>query len=359
MSKGALIMSDITQFDKNFKIDTDLGRSDIVWHDPRKAPFSLYGVYFDGECYRRMPEDIAKNVNDGVHELSKHTAGGRVCFTTDSDFVAISYRRASLWKLSHMALSGSAGFDLYIRIDGKETYYGAFVPNQSTTGYDSILKFPTKEKREIIMHFPLYAGVTQLALGLCERASLEKWGGYKNEKPVVFYGSSITQGACSCTPGNDYAGRVSRRFDTNYINLGFSGSAKGEDAMMEYIASLDMSCFVYDYDYNAPDAAHLEKTHYNGYRKVREAHPDMPIVMMSAPNYDRLTVDMHKRRDVIAASYERALAEGDKNVYFVDGKKYFSTFNFDGCSVDGTHPNDLGFYRMAQAVIEQMEKFWN
>ncbi len=350
-------MSDITQFDKNFKIDTDLGRSDIVWHDPRKEPFSLYGVWYDGECYRRMPNEVAKNVNDGVRELSKHTAGGRVCFMTDSDFVAISYKRAALWKMSHMALTGSAGFDMYIRIDGKETYYGVFVPTQSSAGYDSILKFPTKEKREIIIHFPLYTGATQLVIGLQESACLEKWGGYKREKPVVFYGSSITQGACASAPGTDYASRVSRRFDANYLNLGFSGSAKGEDAMMEYIAGLEMSCFVYDYDYNAPDAAHLEKTHYKGYRKVREAQPDLPIVMMSAPNYDRLTQDQIARRDVIAASYERAIAEGDKNVYFVDGKKYFATFNADSCSVDGTHPNDHGFFVMSEAVIDQMKNF--
>ena len=352
-------MSDITQFDKNFKIDTDLGRSDIVWHDPARPPFSLYGVYFDGECYRRMPDEIAKNVNDGVRELSKNTSGGRVCFATDSDIVAISYKRVSLWKMSHMALTGSAGFDLYVRIDGKEIYYGVFVPTQSSAGYDSILKFPTKEKREIIIRFPLYAGVTQLALGLCEGALLERWNGYKNERPIVFYGSSITQGACASTPGTDYASRVSRRFDTNYLNLGFSGSAKGEEAMMEYIASLDMSCFVYDYDYNTPNAVYLEKTHYAGYRRVRNAHPDTPIIIMSAPNYDKLNSDMHKRRDVIAATYDCAVAEGDKNVYFVDGKKYFSAFNADGCSVDGTHPNDLGFYRMAQAVIEQMENFWD
>jgi lysophospholipase L1-like esterase len=352
-------MSDISQLDKNFTIDTDLGRDDIAWHDPRKEPFSMYGVYFDGECYRRMPEEVAKNVSGGVYELVKNTAGGRVCFTTDSDFVAISYKRAALWKMSHMALTGSAGFDMYIRINGKETYYGAFVPNQNSAGYDSILKFSTKEKREIILRFPLYTGATQLVIGLQDGACLEKWSGYKIEKPIVFYGSSITQGACASTPGTDYASRVSRRFDANYLNLGFSGNAKGEDAMMDYIASLDMSCFVYDYDYNAPNVAHLEKTHYKGYRKVRDANPDLPIVMMSAPNYDRLTQDQTARRDVIAASYERAIAEGDKNVYFVDGKKYFATFNADSCSVDGTHPNDHGFFVMAEAVIDQMKNFWN
>lgn len=352
-------MADITQYDKNFKVWSDLGREDITWYDPKTEPFSLYGVFYDGECYRRMPEDVAKTVNDGVRELSKHTAGGRVCFSTDSDFVAITCRRPGLWRLAHMALAGSGGFDLYTRTGGVITYYGTFVPSNETNGYSSIVKFPTKEKREILIHFPLYAGIIELSVGVAEGASIEKWNGYKREKPIVFYGSSITQGACASTPGNDYIGRVSRRFDTNYINLGFSGSAKGENTMMEYIASLDMSCFVYDYDQNAPDAAHLEKTHYAGYRKVRESHPDLPIIMMSNPHYDKPMWEGPARRDVIAASFARAKSEGDENVYFVDGKEIFATFNSDGCTVDSSHPNDLGFWRMAEAVGAQMAKFWD
>jgi lysophospholipase L1-like esterase len=263
--------------------------------------------------------------------------------------------------MPHMALAGSAGLNLYIRHEGKIAYYGSFIPDfKKSEGYDSIITFPDRKMREIIIHMPLYCGVKSLEIGLQDGAKLEKWNGYqREEKPVVFYGSSITQGACASTPGTDYASRVSRRFNANYLNLGFSGNAKGEDAMMDYIASLDMSCFVYDYDYNAPNVAHLEKTHYKGYRKVRDANPDLPIVMMSAPNYDRLTQDQTARRDVIAASYERAIAEGDKNVYFVDGKKYFATFNADSCSVDGTHPNDHGFFVMAEAVIDQMKNFWN
>jgi lysophospholipase L1-like esterase len=126
--------------------------------------------------------------------------------------------------------------------------------------------------------------------------------------------------------------------------------------MMEYIASLPMSVFVYDYDYNAPTAEHLRETHYAGYRTVREAQPELPIIMMSAPNYDKTGYNAPERRDIIAASYARARAEGDENVYFIDGKVHFSTFNADECTVDGTHPNDLGFYRMAEAVASVLEK---
>lgn len=354
-------MTDIGQIDKRLAVSTSFGRDDIVMHDPRQEPFTLYGVYYDYEkgVYRRMAEDIASTVNDGVKELSIHTAGGRVCFSTDADAIAISCRRPTLWRMPHMALIGSAGFDLYIRgEDGKLTYYGVFMPNNDSKGYESIVSFPTREKREILIHFPLYCAITELSIGLPEGASLEKWGGYKREKPIVFYGSSVTQGACANTPGTDYIGRLSRRFDTNYMNLGFSGSAKGEDTMMAYLASLDMSVFVYDYDYNAPTVEHLRKTHYKGYRTIRDAQPNLPIVICTMPNYDRLAVEAPARRDVIAETYERALAEGDQNVYFVDGKKVYTHFNADGGSVDGSHPNAYGFWRMAEAVGAEIAKIF-
>ena len=353
-------MSDISNIDKNLKIAESFGRGDIVLHDAKEAPFRLFGVYYKDGAYRRMPQEIAKNVNDGVLRLSEHTSGGRVCFSTDSDCIALTCTRPSFWAMGHMARTGNGGFSLYQRADGRWLYLATFVPPATASGFSSIVNLPGgKKERELMLQMPLYAPISSLQIGVAEGASLSEWKGeYTHQKPIVFYGSSITQGGCASTPGGDYAGRVSRKFDADYINLGFSGSAKGEEAIMKYIAGLDMSVFVYDYDYNAPDAEHLRKTHYAGYRTVREAQPELPIIMMSSPNYDNLGHNMAERRDVIAASYERALAEGDKNVYFVDGKEHFATFNADECTVDGTHPNDLGFHRMAEALGSVIKQIW-
>ena len=353
-------MPEIGMLDKNLAVMYSLGRDDIEFYDPRKEPFALYGVFFEDGQYRRMPDAAALKVSGGVRELAGYTAGGRVCFATDSDFVAISCLRPGLWLMPHMALAGSGGFDLYVREAGKTVYYGTFMPDpKKREGYDSILSFPVKRMRELILHFPLYCGITSLAVGLEKGAALRAWDGYRIRRPVVFYGSSITEGACASTPGNDYIGRLSRRFGFDYVNLGFSGNAKGESAMMEYIAGLDMSAFVYDYDYNAPSAEHLAATHYMGYRTVRTAHPELPIVMASRPNYDHPREDGGARRDIIAASYERARAERDTHVYFVDGAREYRTFVADGCTVDGCHPNDLGFFRMAEAFGAVMERFFD
>ena len=352
-------MADISTLDSNLKIVETFGRDDIILHDVLNAPFSIRGVFYEGDRFRRMPKAIAKTVNEGVAHLSSHTSGGRVFFTTDSECIALTCTRPDFWAMGHMARTGNGGFTLYERMGGRWVYRATFVPPASAAGFSSIVNLGERKERTLMLQMPLYAPISSLSVGISAGSSLGAWEqGYTHKKPIVFYGSSITQGGCASAAGSDYAGRVSRRFDADYINLGFSGSGKAEDVMMEYIAGLDMSCFVYDYDYNAPDAEYLKNTHYRGYETVRRKNPTLPIVMMSCPNYDRIGYNAAQRRDVIAASYERALASGDKNVYFIDGKEHFATFNADECTVDGTHPNDLGFARMADALSTALEKIF-
>ena len=125
--------------------------------------------------------------------------------------------------------------------------------------------------------------------------------------------------------------------------------------MIEYIKNLDMSIFVYDYDYNSPSIEHLEKTHEKFFLRIREHSPNLPIVILSAPNFEPAE-DMAERRDVIKQTYLNAKARGDENVYFIDGSTFFGDKDRSYCTIDCIHPNDLGFYRMAQAIKPVIEK---
>lgn len=121
----------------------------------------------------------------------------------------------------------------------------------------------------------------------------------------------------------------------------------GDPVLVDYMATLPMGCFVCDYDHNAPDTAHLEKTHFDVYRRIRAKNPDLPYIMVSKPDYRQHQSD---RRAVIMESYRKALAAGDKNVYFIDGSAFFTGSEREVCTMDGTHPNDLGLFRMAQGM---------
>jgi hypothetical protein len=130
--------------------------------------------------------------------------------------------------------------------------------------------------------------------------------------------------------------------------LGFSGNAKGEIDMAKYIAGLKMSAFVFDYDYNASSVEELKKTHKPFYREIRAAHPDLPVLFMTIPNFD-YDPSAPLRRQVVLETFLDAKSRGEK-VWFIDGETFYGAENRDACAVDTCHPNDLGFYQMARAV---------
>lgn len=348
---------DIASIDKNFKITTSSGKKNIVFYDVCKAPFTLYGFYSSSAAhgFSRMPGDVARSVSEGVAALYANTAGGRVRFKTNSSYIAIKAFFPGVRCMPHMTLLGSSGFDMYEYRDGHYEYLKSFTPpNDMTDGYDSVAELESSVMRDITINFPLYNDVTALYIGLEEGAAVEAGGQYKNILPIVYYGSSITQGGCASRPGNCYQNFILRQNNIDYINLGFSGNCKGEDAMTAYLSTLKMSVFVCDYDHNAPTFEDLNKTHGKLYDLFRKNQPDTPILFISRPDFWGTSFD-NKRRKIIEDTYNRAKSGGDNNVYYIDGETLFDGDCRDSCTVDRCHPNDLGFYRMAQVIGNKID----
>ena len=347
-------MKNIAEIDKNLAVETSIEREGLCFYDVCREPFRIHGVFWENWMFRRMPEAVAKSVNEGVYGLHSNGAGGRICFVTDSPYVAIKTEYIP-GKLPHFALSGSAGFDMYARYEQEDRYVGNFMPPFDVTdGYESVIDFAECGERYITINLPLYSSASKLYIGLKAGSVLKEAPEYRVKKPVVYYGSSITQGGCASKPGSSYQSILSRRFDCDYINLGFSGSARGEDEMTDYIKGLDMSVFVLDYDHNAPTTEHLEQTHGKMFRAIRAAQPTLPIVIMPRPKY-YLTEEERIRHEIVYRTYQEAKAAGDENVYFISGRKLMEIVGDNG-TVDGCHPTDSGFFSMACAVAEVFEE---
>ncbi len=354
-------MSDIQKIDTNFRAQTKLTRKNVAAYNVCQPPFAVYGLLLpqkEGDCFRRIPKGVAEQTSQGVAMLHTNTAGGRVRFATDSGYIAIRVKLGAISKVSRMALTGSAGFDLYRTVDGKEAYLHTYQPDwelDSGDAFVSELDFENPQMWEYTLNFPLYSDVEQVEVLLEAKAKVQEGGKYRDEKPIVYYGSSITQGGCASRPGNAYQSIIARRTNVNYWNLGFSGNAKGELVMAAYIASLPMSAFVYDYDYNAPDLGHLMETHAPFYKVIREKQPDLPILCLSKPF--RRSQEDNIRRDVIRQTVEAARANGDENIWFIDGAAFGEQFGAgDSITVDGCHPNDLGFMCMANVIGEKLQE---
>lgn len=359
----------LEKIDKNFVVKSEIEKDDICWFDATKPPFDLYGFYkAETEAtLKRMPTEVAERISLGVHNRSFNSAGGRVRFTTDSPYLAIKIEYGSLQKSPTFSLAGMNGCDIYTYKNGEFKFFCLVSPDYTDNeGYERLIELgedaigyrrgPAEkmEKTEYLVNLPSYNSVEKVYIGIKEGSHLSSGSKYRNEQPVVFYGSSITQGGCATRPGLAYTNIVSRQFNFDYINLGFSGSAHGEPEMMEYIAQLPMSVFVYDFDYNT-DAAGLRAKHYNGYKAVREKHPDIPIIIMGHPNFKNEKWNFD-RMEAISATYSRAKAEGDNNVYYIPSPELFGKWGIDFCSADGIHPNDAGFKLMAERLSIELEK---
>lgn len=359
----------------DFDFTSSFAEEDTEFHEARESVFDLYGLYKPRELpeYRRLPADVAARTSNSVFSLSANTAGGRLRFATDSPYVIIRAEMSESADMDHFARTGSSAFDIYVKNGARYVYHDTFRPclGPFNGGYEGRSNFPTRRRREIMLHFPTYSNVEKLYIGVKKGSLLENGEPYKYRTPVVYYGSSITQGACASRPGNAYESIISVDYDCDFINLGFSGSALAEDAITDYINTLEMSVFVMDYDHNAPNAAHLERTHEQFFKKLRATHPTLPIILISRPTFEEgyggpqaygvsefpPDNDILRCRAVVFRTYMNALDAGDGNVAFIDGASLFNGPHADLCTVDGTHPNDAGFLRMADRIGEVVGRF--
>lgn len=362
-------MINIEEIDKNFKA-TPISQKDVVWHSVLQEPFSLHGVYHVAAqeedqlgAFLRFPTEVGEAISPSIKWFSSLCTGGRIRFMTNSPYVAIKCVMAAQAPHRNSNFLGTHGFGVYANGMYRGSIAQADVLSKDAVdglyAFEGVCGLPTQCLEEICITMPLYSKIREVYVGLKEGCSLQAALPYAHEKQVVFYGSSITQGGCASHAGNDYENMLSRWLNTDFINLGFSGNAKGEKELAEYIAGLEnMSVLVMDYDYNAPNVEHLEKTHLAFYETVRAARPKLPIIMLSNANIEYLK-NGKERREVIINTYKTAKKRGDKNMWFIDGETIYGKSGVggrDACTVDCIHPNDLGMYRIAKAIYPILKK---
>ncbi|MBN1554583.1 MAG: hypothetical protein JXA11_07540 [Phycisphaerae bacterium] len=341
----------LSDIDRNFQ-NKEIGGRELEFHAIPSGPMELGGFawYEQDKVFCRLPREALPKLRKDLQFLAWHTSGGTVRFRTDAPTVALSAELDSSEDMNHMPRTGS-GFELHrgrgadMKFVSCSTY-----PSGGKTIEALFDSEPPEGTRDYTLYFPLYRGVNSVRLGLTPGYTVQAPSPRTVSKPLLFYGSSITQGGCASKPANAYTAFIARWLDANFINLGFSGSAKGEPAMAELIASLEMSAFIMDYDHNAKNPEFLRETHPPFFRMIRDAQPNLPVVFVTRPDYYADRESDRQRWDIIHETYQTALDAGDKHVYFVDGRTLFGDDNRDACTVDGCHPNDLGFYRMAKGI---------
>ncbi len=323
----------------------------VVWYD-----FSLLTVegkgWQSGESYYdRLPAKAKATVPPSVWNLSHHSSGICARFTTDAPLVQVRWTVLnSNLALPHMAATGVSGVDLYSR-DAKGVW--RFVQNGRPLKETNTAPFTVKPGVECILYLPLYNGVKSVEIGIPpdKTISTPEPSARDRKKPVVFYGTSITHGACASRPGMSFTNIVGRMLDTPVINLGFSGSGKMETAMSDLLVELDPSVYVLDCIWNMTPQMVGERVE-PFVKKLREARPDTPIILAEDCNFREISPTEKGRilRDV----YAKLRKDGVKKLYFLPNKGMMGN-DWEG-TVDGAHPNDLGMMRQAEVFAKALRK---
>ncbi|NLZ55971.1 MAG: hypothetical protein GX900_04850 [Clostridiaceae bacterium] len=365
----------LSEIDKHLPMPP--GGENDLYLSADQAPLEMTGqLPGPRDGYRRLDRArvallAEQGVNEGAQGLLGNPAGVTVRFRTDSPTIALSVRLGNLVHFPHFALTGTRGIAVYVGSGPDRRFMGVSHPEPAPEVVHTARIEPVESDlppavmidgramREWQLYLPIYNDLEALAVGVAQGSTIIPPAPYTYRKPILFYGSSITQGGCASHPGNTYTAMVTRWLDIPQINLGFSGSAKGEPAMADLIAAQDIACFVMDLDHNMESVDALRERHELFFKRVRKAQPDLPVIIMTKPDFE-FGIELNKqRRRVIRKTYLNAVRAGDRRVWFVDGQTLFGRRGRDNCTVDRCHPNDLGFYRMARRIEPLLRSILN
>lgn len=353
--------------------------SELKYYDVRELGLPVLGKGFD-DCVRqndtisdgyftRLPADLQGVVRKAVWDLGQNSAGLAIRFRTNSKCIGAEWRPLNNFGMSHMTPTGVRGLDLYALVDGEWLFVGAGQPNGKKSRNVFIRKMDG-QMREYIMYLPLYDGVKNLSIGIDSTAVIEKphvADLVPSEKnlPIVFYGTSVTQGGCATRPGMAYPSIIERKLHRETINLGFSGNGRMDKCLGEKIAKIPASMYVIDCLANCTSQIVKDSTEHF-IRAIVEANPDVPVLMVSNYCYPyqyldaQFQIDTPEENAIWKEFAQKFRKEGYKNVRYIDAyakgnmKKSPIGPDHEG-TVDGVHMTDLGFQRFAKFLLKYIK----
>ncbi|MDF2926352.1 MAG: hypothetical protein K0R57_5266 [Paenibacillaceae bacterium] len=344
-------------------MQADADKSGIRFYPIDDFPFVITGFPYRKENrggYNRVPERLMGSLRESLAWVAPQPSGGTIRFRTDSARLLIDaelMRNETSVRCTQAALSG---FDVYLERNGALEFCSNLCAENNPLSFQAEApNLGGRGMKNVVIYTPLQNPLKSVRIGLEEKATVCGPDPFAVAKPLLFYGSSITCGFCASRPGLTYPARVARELNADFINYGFGGNAKGDPEIARAIASLELSGFIMDYDLNAPCTEHLEQTHQAFFEAIRRQQPELPVIILSAPVYHKDPEYFGRRRQIVKRTYERAAAEGDRNVYFVDGEAFFPGSHWAEFTVDRTHPNDAGFMHMAQTILPVIKQALN
>ncbi len=334
-----------------------LPESDTLWYDVRELVIEGKGWQETEEFYDRLPVRAKGAVREPVWELSQNSAGICARFSTDAAAIKIRWSlRDEQLALEHMPATGVSGVDLYIRTENDGWGWLAVGrPSQYPTNQKDLVGGLPPGWHEFLLYLPLYNGVSSVQVGIAPKYSVAKGPPRPAERtrPICFYGTSIVQGGCASRPGMVHTAILGRRLDRPVINLGFSGNGPMELELARLMGELDPAVYVIDCVPNMEPAQVTERA-VPFVQILRQARPETPIVLVEniayqgSPYLPGRYGAYTSKNAALRQAYQKMIEIGIKGVLYLPCENLLG--HDEEATVDGTHPTDLGFMRMADAT---------
>lgn len=344
-----------------------LSAQEMQWHNPAEAGFNVINNQAFPDAvrenpYHRLPSERQNGIRNKVWNLSKQSAGECICFTTDAKEIKVRYGVKGRHAMHHMPAIGVSGLDIYTTNKrGEEVWLPGKYSFKDTLSY-TYSKIDILDGKEgpikYNLYLPLYNEVTWMEVGTPEGAVF-KFEAASTDKPIVAYGTSICQGACASRPAMAWTNILHRRLARPIVNLGFSGNAKYETAVIDIVSDIDACVYILDGMANnqGMESQALQDTLMKAVRQIRAKRPDTPIIMVDYPGapdgkaYKKRRDNEANAHSSQAAAYKQLTKEGVKNLYHLKNVGMIADM-----TVEGTHMSDYGMTQYANKYEPLLRK---
>lgn len=316
---------------------------------------SVIGRCHDENNYRRLPRKYKGIVRDAVWGEGVSAAGIGIRFRTNASTIRIRWGLPEYEKSGNLNPAGADGMDLYAYTDKGWQYVNTALP-KDTINESPLIRNGKSVYREYLLNLPLYNEVTHLSIGVNQWASMTKpvRQYLLDKKPVVYYGSSIAQGASASRPGLAYTNMLARGLDRSFINLGFSGEGTFDASVGQAMSDIDAALYVVDCVPNSK-VEYIYERAVALVRMLKAKRPATPVLLVEGYYYDDKAFEQNGYANIDAKNRalrracDTLLHTGIKGLYYKTGEDLIG--HDHEATVDGTHPDDIGMQRFATQML--------
>lgn len=332
----------------------------LKYVDAKNFPLIGKGFINTQSQYERLPASLQNKIRKPVWDLSKNCSGLAVRFRSNSPVIGAKWEVTKDVFMNHFTMTGIKGLDLYCLVDDKWQFVNSARPEGKFSDV-LIIQNMTEQYREFMLYLPLYDGISLLEIGIAQTSEIHapKINSPQSGNPIVFYGTSITQGGCASRAGMSYPNILSRMLNCEIVNLGFSGNGKLDLEIADAMSSIDASCFVIDCLPNV--SIELMRKNYLPFLEIiRKKKPEIPIILIENILYPHIYFDsninnlIQKKNEMLKRIFLEQKRNGDRNIYYIKSDKLIGKDR--EATIDGVHLTDLGFLRMALNLYPILKK---